>query len=126
MLATENTQIRRAFPNLKFHLEWQLPSRPAKSLFGWMCSLHIYTPVKVRTLHDILLSTLRKPQPNSGRPYVEFPPDSDVDDIVIHPSGSLLHSPGLSLDKCYRIRDSRTFWVHLEDGSWSDQPRLIS
>jgi hypothetical protein len=89
------------------------------------CAVCAYTLLSsLRTLHDILLSTLRKPQPNSERPYVKFPPDNDIDDIVFHASGSLLHSPGMSLDQCYRIPGPQTLWAHLEDGSWSDQSSL--
>jgi hypothetical protein len=89
-----------------------------------MCGLHLYAPLKIATLHSILLSTMRKPQLHSGRPYVDLPGDSDIDIIVIHRSGSLSLSQGLSLDKRYRIRCSTFLSVGIENGSWAQQTLL--
>jgi hypothetical protein len=116
--------ISRTFPNIKFHVEWRdLPLQTALPA-DQMCGLHLYAPLKIATLHSILLSTMRKPQLHSGRPYVELPDDRDIDAITIHRSTTLLQSRGLSLDKRYRIRCSTFLSVGIENGSWSQQTSL--
>jgi hypothetical protein len=122
--ANETGLIKSTFFNLKFHLEWRVPSRNSASPFDWACTLHVHAPVKTLFLHSILVSVLRKPQPKSGRPYVQVP--IDINNIVLHPSGTLLHSPSLSLDKRYRIKCSSFLSVRIVDGLWSQQPSLDS
>jgi hypothetical protein len=84
-----------------------------------MCSLHVHAPVKVPTLHAILISTLRRPQPNSGRPYVEFPEDQDINAIVFHGSGSLIQSANSPVDESYKFKSSGVLSIHKEVSNWS-------
>jgi hypothetical protein len=122
--STESDQVDRAFPNIRFHVIWQHPPLSAAPPSDWKCGLHIHASLQTSDVHSIILSTLRRPQPKSGCPYVKFPDESDINAIVIHRSGSLSQSHKLPLHKIYRVNPSGGLSVRLEDGNWSDQRSL--
>ena len=117
---SETDHLSRAFPNIKFHVEWQDPSPSASTPTETACTLHIHTAVEAETLHSVLTAVLRK-RPRSVRPYVMLR-DTDINSVVIHRAGSITGRGNKY--KLYHIESPEYLSIQLEDGDWSRQRSL--
>jgi hypothetical protein len=127
--SSETNNLTRAFPNLKIHVEWRTPFPPFpytanNTSSNRLRTLHIHAPLNARALHLVLLSMLRKPQPRSGRSYVDMEADNDIDSVMLHPLGHLSGSTSSFPDRRYRIKSANALTILLEDGDWSRQRAL--
>jgi hypothetical protein len=89
------------------------------------CSLHIHATIKSGTLHSILKSMLRIPQPCSGRPYVTFEGNNDINAVVLQ-TGNICHTNGLSTEKCFGIKPIEALSVRIQDADWCHRKALAS
>lgn len=104
--------LRRSLPNLRFHVQWRIPPLPSAN---WKCGLYMHATVRTETLHRMLMSVLRQPQPQSQKPYVTWNGTNDINAITFHGLSSIRGGPP-PLDKRYRIRSPEALSIRID---WS-------